>query len=82
MSDLERAQEWLGCDTPPDSTWCEEHMHPLPCHEAARLAALLAETRADALEEAADAWSDWDALSAPEDWLRDRADRIERGESS
>lgn len=34
---------------------------------------------ASALREAADGWSDWDALSAPEDWLRERADRIESG---
>lgn len=29
--------------------------------------------RAEALEEAAAGWSDWDALEAPEDWLRARA---------
>ena len=34
---------------------------------------------ASALREAADGWSDWDALSAPEDWLRERTDRIESG---
>lgn len=28
---------------------------------------------ARALREAAESWSDWDALNAPEDWLRDRA---------
>jgi len=28
---------------------------------------------AKALEDAADGWSDWDALQAPEDWLRARA---------
>lgn len=47
MSDLERAQEWLGCHLRPDSTWCEEHALPWPCSEATRLAALLAEVRAE-----------------------------------
>lgn len=44
----------------------------------ARFDAWLATVRAEALREAAGAWSDWDALEAPEDWLRARADRIER----
>ena len=34
--------------------------------------------RAQALEDAAGNWSDWDALQAPEDWLRARA-AAERG---
>lgn len=33
--------------------------------------------RAEALRDAADDWSDWDGLSAPEDWLRERADAEE-----
>jgi len=32
---------------------------------------------AGALRDAADGWSDWDALEAPEDWLRARAATIE-----
>ena len=32
---------------------------------------------AQALRDTADAWSDWDALSAPEDWLRTRAADLE-----
>ena len=49
--------------------------------EAARLALEAAAPliRAQALEDAAANWSDWDALSAPEDWLRARA-AAERGE--
>lgn len=35
----------------------------------------VAEVRAQALRDAATAWSDWDALQAPELWLRERADR-------
>lgn len=34
-----------------------------------------------ALRAAADAWSDWDALEAPEKWLTDRAARV-GGEST
>jgi hypothetical protein len=51
-------------------------------HQAAAVLAALRlperdrETAAKALDEAADAWSDWDALDAPEDWLRDRASAI------
>ena len=37
------------------------------------------EAAAKALEDAADGWSDWDALEAPEDWLRARAAAV-RGE--
>lgn len=37
------------------------------------------QVKAAALREAAADWSDWDGLSAPEDWLRARADRIEAG---
>lgn len=39
----------------------------------------LREAGAVALEEAAAGWSDWDALQAPEDWLRARAAAV-RGE--
>lgn len=61
MSDLERAQEWLGCRrgefvgalTGNVEAICEMHglADDWPCRKATRLAALLAETRADALEE-------------------------------
>ena len=37
------------------------------------------QVKAAALREASVDWSDWDGLSAPEDWLRARADRIEAG---
>jgi hypothetical protein len=40
---------------------------------------LIREAQAQALEEAAGAWSDWDALQAPEDWLRARAAAIRDG---
>lgn len=55
MSDLERAQEWLGCGTYHDDFtrhYCPPEQYPDgDCPEATRLAALLAEVRAEALED-------------------------------
>lgn len=83
MSDLERAQEWLGEHV--DSTG-------LPWGTAEDLAALLAETRADAIEDAARSiqinnWVDIFKGPLPErlgnaqravDWLRERAEEVRR----
>ena len=39
----------------------------------------VAQAKAEALRQAARDWSDWDGLSAPEEWLARRADAIESG---
>jgi len=39
----------------------------------------VAQAQAEALRQAARDWSDWDGLSAPEEWLARRADAIESG---
>lgn len=47
--------------------------------DEAETLATMALLQAKALEDAAGAWSDWDALEAPEDWLRARAQAIREG---
>lgn len=44
--------------------------------EAHRAEMVAAAAEAAALEAAAEVWSDWDALNAPEDWLRERAEAV------
>jgi hypothetical protein len=64
-------------------TWGEGGDMPalLVAHQADALTAAgfgpVKAAQAQALRDAADGWSDWDALEAPEDWLRARAASIE-----
>lgn len=110
MDDLTRAlAEALGCEDRSDAKgdyYCREHGEYLDhngrCPEATRIAAALApliearvrEARADALTDAADAWTQGAWASTPRhkdrvadrmaasqyagDWLRERADEVRR----
>lgn len=71
----------MGC------SWSEEADDPcmeFAAHQEAMLTAAgfgpVKAAQAGALRDAADGWSDWDALEAPEDWLRARAAAVEGGE--
>lgn len=81
MSDIERAQEWLGCTEALFRPWGQgrlaqegkptcgtHHAHQgiWPCSEAIRLAALLSETRAEGWDEGFNAAAD----AVPEDVSR------------
>lgn len=64
---------------------CEPHAMRLHARMARAVLALygnqptVAQAQAEALRQAARDWSDWDGLSAPEEWLARRADAIESG---
>ena len=50
-----------------------------PQSDSAAARAVLTQAQAEALRQAARDWSDWDGLSAPEEWLARRAAAIESG---
>ena len=50
-----------------------------PQFDSAAARAVLTQAQAEALRQAARDWSDWDGLSAPEEWLARRAAAIESG---
>lgn len=64
---------------------CEPHAMRLHARMGRAVLALygdqptVAQAQAEALRQAARDWSDWDGLSAPEEWLARRADAIESG---